>query len=164
MSQWKDFETLYRQHYTFLSLVAFKVLKDKSVAKDIVHDFFLSFWKKKDTIDIQTSFKAYASKAVKNMSLQYLEKLQKDVAKIEKMNPPKYENPPSLEKPTNGKESKIRELLGRLPKSRRDIFVDHIIHGLSYNEIAQTNNISINTVKTQMKRAYAFFREQEGSF
>lgn len=162
MSQWKDFEELYRQHYVFLSLIAFKILKDRDVSKDIVHDFFLSLWKKKDTVDINTSFKAYASKAIKNMSLQYLEKIKKDKATIEKMLSPKYETPSFFEKLTDGREPKIKELLARLPESRRNIFVDHVVNGLSYNEIAQINNISINTVKTQMKRVYAFFRNQDG--
>jgi RNA polymerase sigma-70 factor (ECF subfamily) len=35
----------------------------------------------------------------------------------------------------------------------------HRYDDLSYKEIAETNNISINTVKTQMKRALKSLRE-----
>ena len=58
---------------------------------------------------------------------------------------------------TNGK---IQALLNELPESRKQIFISAIINGQSYAEIAETKGISINTVKTQMKRAYAFLRSE----
>jgi len=55
---------------------------------------------------------------------------------------------------------RIEALLGQLPESRRRIFISAIINGQSYAEIAEAQGISINTVKTQMKRAYAFLRSK----
>ncbi|MNI83449.1 RNA polymerase sigma factor [compost metagenome] len=34
------------------------------------------------------------------------------------------------------------------------------VQGLTYAEIAERNNISVNTVKTQIKKAYATLRSQ----
>jgi RNA polymerase sigma-70 factor (ECF subfamily) len=47
-----------------------------------------------------------------------------------------------------------------LPTERKKIFLLHVIDRLSYAQIAEKNNISVNTVKTQMKKAYAFIRAQ----
>jgi RNA polymerase sigma-70 factor (ECF subfamily) len=41
--------------------------------------------------------------------------------------------------------------------------MSRIVEGNSYAEIAENYNISVNTVKTQMKRAYAFLREFENT-
>ena len=55
---------------------------------------------------------------------------------------------------------KLEELMSRLPEGRRSIFMSFVVNGQSYSEIAENNGISVNTVKTQMKRAYAFLRKE----
>ena len=77
MSTHKDlkiFESLYKEHFTYLSLVSFNITKNKDVAKDVVQDFFIYLWEKEESINFTISFKAYATRAVKNLSLQHLEK------------------------------------------------------------------------------------------
>lgn len=154
------FETLYKENFAFLSLVSFQITKDKDAAKDIVQDFFIYFWKKEQEIIITSSFKSYSSKAVKNLSLQYLEKT-KQIVSIEKNKlVPDSEEPVCFEKMEEGKISKVMKLLSQLPEARRNIFLSHVIDNNSYSEIAENENISINTVKTQMKRSYSFLREK----
>lgn len=52
---------------------------------------------------------------------------------------------------------KLRELLSRLPKNRREIVLMSL-KGLSGEEIATQLGISIHTVKQQKYRAYKFIR------
>lgn len=154
------FETLYKENFAFLSLVSFQITKDKDAAKDIVQDFFIYFWKKKQDINITSSFKSYSSRAVKNLSLQYLEKT-KQIVSIEKNTfIPDFDEQTNFEKLDENKISKVMKLLEQLPEIRRNIFISHVIDNNSYSEIAENQNISINTVKTQMKRSYSFIREK----
>lgn len=60
--------------------------------------------------------------------------------------------------PNDKQNNKLNELVNLLPEKRKEIFLSVVVHGKSYAEIAETNGISVNTVKTQMKRAYAFLR------
>ncbi|MFV5692680.1 sigma-70 family RNA polymerase sigma factor [Flavobacterium sp. LT1R49] len=156
----KKFEDLYKEHFVFLSLVSFQITKDREAAKDIVQDFFIYFWNKEQSTTINTSFRAYGSKAVKNLSLQYLEKIKRVDLEKNNLSIPEYEDPINFEKTDDRKIVKVLKLLDLLPESRRNIFISHVINDLSYSEIAETYNISINTVKTQMKRSYAFIREK----
>jgi RNA polymerase sigma-70 factor (ECF subfamily) len=55
--------------------------------------------------------------------------------------------------------SRVMELVELLPAERKKIFLSYVVDRLSYAQIAEKNNISLNTVKTQMKRSYAFVRE-----
>jgi RNA polymerase sigma factor (sigma-70 family) len=154
------FETLYKENFAFLSLVSFQITKDKDAAKDIVQDFFIYFWKKEQEININSSFKSYSSRAVKNLSLQYLEKT-KQIVSIEKNTfIPDFDEQTNFEKLDESKISKVMKLLEQLPEIRRKIFISHVIDNNSYSEIAENQNISINTVKTQMKRSYSFIREK----
>ncbi len=44
---------------------------------------------------------------------------------------------------------KLQALLGKLPKSRRQIFMSFVVYGQSSSEIAETGGILINTVKSK---------------
>ncbi len=149
-------ERLFKNNYALLCLVSYSIVKDRDVAKDIVQDFFVSFWNRRKKIEITTSFEAYARQSVKNLSLLHLEKEKKARILHSELEIVKEDYQTHTEKPR--KNNKIVELLDRMPDKRREIFVSFVVHGQSYSEIAETNGVSINTVKTQMKRAYAFLR------
>lgn len=163
MSSYKDidkFEALYKENFAFLSLVSFQITKDKEVAKDIAQEFFIYFWNKKEEINISTSFKSYGARAVKNLSIQHLEKSKQTVSIEKNKLVHDSEEPVYFEKMEEGKISKVMKLLSLLPEARRNIFLSHVVDNNSYSEIAENENISINTVKTQMKRSYSFLREK----
>ncbi|MFH6956914.1 sigma-70 family RNA polymerase sigma factor [Flavobacterium aquidurense] len=160
MGQLKDIETLYKENFAFLCLVSFQITKDREAAKDIVQDFFIYFWNKHQATTINISFKAYASKAIKNLSLQYVEKAKRMDIEKNDLPIPEHEEIINLEKKDDSKIVTVLQLLDLLPEARRNIFISHVVNDLSYSEIAETYNISVNTVKTQMKRSYAFIREK----
>lgn len=156
------FEKRYKEHFAFLCLVSFQITRDRECAKDIVQDFFIYLWKKEKGVTFNVSFKSYAAKAVKNLSLQHIEKVKKNYLTKNSLLIQKFEEPAVvMDKLEYSKTTKIRELVNKIPESRRNIFISHVVDGLSYAQIAETYGISINTVKTQMKRSYAFLRAIE---
>jgi len=157
------FEKLYKEQFNFLCLVAFQITRDKEAAKDIVQDFFIYLWKRDENIEINNSFSTYATRAIKNISIQHIEKLKKRDANNNALDIQHYVEPVSLENLEENKTTLIRELVNQIPESRRNIFISHVVDGLSYAQIAEMYGISINTVKTQMKRSYAFLRSFENS-
>ena len=150
-------EELFKDNYPLLCLVSFSIVKDKDIAKDIVQDFFVSFWNKRESITINTSFEAYAKKSVKNLSLQYLEKKKREQRLMDTFETDTSAPEPKLDRQNN----KLNDLINKLPTKRKEIFVSVVVDGKSYTEIAEANGISVNTVKTQMKRAYAFLRSNK---
>ncbi len=154
----REMELLFKEYFPLLCLVSFGIVKDRDTAKDIVQEFFISYWQRKEAISLTVSFKAYAIKAVKNLSLKNLEKAKKQKSVLENLSIERSEEPKITDIPSaNGS---ILALLDQLPDSRRQIFISAILNGQSYAEIAENQGISINTVKTQMKRAYAFLRQE----
>lgn len=153
-------ECLFKEHYSLLCMIAFGIVKDRDAAKDVVQDFFISYWQKRETITPTVSFKAYAIGAVKNLSLLSLKRDKKEKILLQDLNLRDHVAQKPLDEASKGK--KLQSLLDRLPEHRRHIFMSFVVHGQSYSEIAENNSISVNTVKTQMKRAYKFLRS-EGS-
>jgi RNA polymerase sigma-70 factor (family 1) len=157
-----EYEIMFRQHYPFLCLVAFRIVRDEGAAEDIVQDFFLHLWQRRNETPPINSFQAYATRAVKNGSISFLRKQQ--TLSDEQMSAIPDESNPFEEKEIfiSGEAitSRVMEVVELLPSERKKIFLLHVIDRLSYAQIAEKNNISLNTVKTQMKRAYAFIRER----
>ena len=55
-------------------------------------------------------------------------------------------------------EQRIHEAIQSLPEKCREIFILACVEGLKYREVAERLDVSVNTVKTQVKSAYAKLR------
>lgn len=151
-------EQYYKDYFKILTLSSFTLTKDIQASQDLVQDFFLYYYGKEDLV-IHGDFISYATKAVKNLSLQYLDKKRLQLAKRSDdiMFLDHLEEEPTLI--YQNKVRRLSNLMNALPESRRGILMASVVEGLSYSEIADENDISINTVKTQIKRAYSFIRK-----
>jgi RNA polymerase sigma-70 factor, ECF subfamily len=161
-----DFSKLYSDYYVLLCTVADQYLKDKYLAEEIVGDIFLNFWEKYNDITIISSVKAYLIRAVQNRCVNYLEHLkveQKLKQKIEAestwLGLTESDNYPLGCLYEKELDSLIRKAMTSLPEQCRKIFLLSRDEELTYEEISQALNISVNTVKTQIKIALVKLRE-----
>lgn len=158
-----SFEEQFRQHYTFLCTVAYYIVEDEDAARDVVQDFFLYCWHKRDLIRITHDFKHYAVRAVKNASLNYIRKSGKtqleEIHVIEELT--RY-FPLEDEEEEERRNKALWAAVSRLPEQRQRIFLMSNRDGLKYKDIAAALDISINTVKTQIKLALQFLRKECG--
>lgn len=149
----KVFEALFYEYYPHLTRYAEGFLFDKQACEDIVQNLFIHFWEKTHQIDIQLSLKSYFYQAVKNRCLNHLRDIQvQDKHKI------LY-----LEALLNEDDSpgwvdleilkKVQEAVAQLPPQMGELFKQKYLFGRKLQEIAEINQISENTVKTQLRRA-----------
>ena len=68
----KDFEALFREHFSSLSSFAYKYLHDWDIAKERVHEVFINLWEKRDKVDPNRSLKSYLFSSVYNRCMNYL--------------------------------------------------------------------------------------------
>ncbi|MBS1603143.1 MAG: RNA polymerase sigma-70 factor [Bacteroidetes bacterium] len=159
----QELEELFKKHYHFLCTAAYYITGDESTAKDIVQDFFYYCWKKREEIIIAGEFKSYASRAIRNACLNYLKSSRRTSLLSEFV----YSSEPlaneSVQPDEEGLEERNKALwasIDRLPEQRRLIFLLSNKEELSYAEIARRLGISVNTVKTQIRLAYQYLREE----
>lgn len=163
----RSFETLFKEHYQFLLLQAFQSVGDEEVAKDVVQLFFIDLWEKRSAGEIK-NFKAYASRAVRNLAISQLRGQASEATRRDQFSLNQEES--EEDELTRAEEQKrelrreewVADLIDQLPEKRKAIFLDFVVGGLSYAEIAQKYGVSINTVKTQMRRSYEFLRGKTG--
>ncbi|HVI46493.1 MAG TPA: RNA polymerase sigma-70 factor [Chitinophaga sp.] len=159
------FEYLFTEYYEVLCQMSFTIVKNNDAAKDIVQDFFVKYWEKYTLEPQPDNFPAYAYVAVKNRSLNYLASEQvkhRHAPGIEVLLYNEEQLPPSHSNDEHYRE-KLMKAINQLPAQRRRIFTMSAVEGFKYAEISALMNISVNTVKTHIRKAYLAVRKSCGS-
>jgi len=156
------FEKMFLSYYSKLCVFSNSHVKSLDVARDVVQEVFIKIWDRHKEFEIRQSLKAYLYQAVRNQSLNYIEKkkqkrrLNSRLRKHEALL--REQNPANLN--TEELTQRIWKLVDELPERRRSIFILYRKHGLSYKEIAEVMGIKRKTVENQMGKSLIFLREQ----
>lgn len=139
---------------------AYKITGDSLASADIVQDFFIRCWEKRNLLPYNCSFKAYAYKSVYNASLNHIRDNKRFVYG--------YEITMDLID-EDVRDEDIEELKGlllktidELPDRCKKIFVMTTLEKKKYTEVADFLGISVNTVKVQVSKAYRILKEKIG--
>lgn len=161
----RTFELLFKEYYVLLCTIAEHLVHNTEDAEEIVSDVFFKLWNNKKNITILSSVKGYLIKAVHNTAINFLQsKKNKDSIQNIRIAPDNELITWNRDYPLGQLyEKEIIEILNRgiqsLPKGCRDIFLLSRNDDLSYEDIAKKMNISVNTVKSQMKIALSRLRK-----
>lgn len=153
------FEEIYRRHWPNLIDAAYKRLQSRQKAEDLVQDFFISFYKRRHSLELTVSLKAYFNQAVKFKVLNLLRDeytraaCQKEIFLKESL---KKEFSFKLE--TQELSNKIEQTLCLLPDKCRRAFLLSRKEDRTHKDISIDLNISISTVEKHIGKALKILR------
>lgn len=156
-------EYFFHKYTDLLYSRALGYLRDPFVAEDIVEEVFVRFWDKRKKLEITLSVLAYLTRSVVNTCKNYLEYV--NVRQRYESDYYDDNQEEAMIKETVFDEEEFESLRVRLklfidslPEKCREIFILACIDGMKYREVAERLGVSVNTVKTQVKVAYAKLR------
>ena len=154
------FTVIYNRYNRLLYVLAYKYLKDKDVAKDIVQQIFLKLWEIRETLIINVNLKNYLHTMLKNYTLN---EIRNNLTALEKnyemaQSPIEYEN--EILSRLEEKEQMIAlyHAINGLPEQKKIVCLYKLQGNLSNQEIAKKMQISIPTVKTHYAQAIKILR------
>jgi len=155
----EGFKTLFQKYYKSLCIQAYLLLQDEGEAEDLVQDVFVKFWQERKFEVIQQSLGAYLTTMVKHAALNLL-KYKSRINKKERS----YQERIEIIESTNVMEiqemaAMVQSVIAQLPEQCKRIFELVCVEGKKYQEAAVIAGVSVNTVKTQLRRAFAKLRE-----
>ncbi len=158
----KYYESLFREFYTPLYHYAYTIVSEEMTAEEAVQEVFLKLWQKRETLNIETSVKAYLYRAVHNHCINFMnrEKLKDKYQKHVSNRPIDYGLSPLNELQAKELKQKIAEAFKVLPEKCRTVFYLSRQEELSYKEIAEKLSISIKTVENQIGKALKILRNE----
>lgn len=150
-------DVLFQQYYERLVLFAESYVGDIAVAEDMVQDVFLNLLSRPDLKEIEYD-RSYVYSCVKNSCVDYLRRLNvTDPLDVKVFDAVYYIGDFDL-----GEDrliERVKEEIEKLPEQRRAVLKLSVYKKLSYGQIAEETGLSVNTVKTHMKKAYQELRD-----
>ena len=153
----KAFQRLFELLYPGLVEYSYRFLYDRAASEDLVQEVFVDLWENAASYDIHSTLKGYLYSTVRNRCLNQLKSLKitdrdaiLDIS-ASLCSPDSIELIEQQEKEAMTRKAEI--ILESLPQKMRKIFSLKVIEGYSYAEIAEEMDVTVNTVKTQLKRA-----------
>ncbi|MCK9628525.1 MAG: RNA polymerase sigma-70 factor [Bacteroidales bacterium] len=155
----RDFELLFETHFEDLMAFVYGYVRNQEVSRDIVHDAFMALWRRREVLDKRLSPKAYLYKLSRNMSLNYIR--HQRVILTNEQSIITHEKDIRQEMDDYDRSYEIlAKFVNKLPDKQREVIKMCFVEGKMYKEIAADLGISVNTVKTHLKRAMQFLRSE----
>jgi RNA polymerase sigma factor (sigma-70 family) len=146
------FRCIYEKYKDDLLGLAVTLLRDKSLAEDVVHDVFVSFAGTLGAFNLSGTLKGYLLTCVancardrnrlkvgQNVTTEYIEAVD-----IVSDGPPEY----AIDCEQS---SRLLDLLALLPYEQREVIVLHLHQEMRFREIAEALDLSINTVQSRYR-------------
>ena len=156
----KSVDLLFDNYYTYLCNVIYRVINDAGYAEDIVQEIFSDIWRKRESINIQSSLRAYLRRAAVNRSLNHIRKqrmkFDENEEAIVDIESDTIDGQKEMEK--DELEKRIHDCIDSLPPKCKLVFSMSRFENMSYQEIADHLDISIKTVENQISKALRILR------
>ncbi|HOP56264.1 MAG TPA: sigma-70 family RNA polymerase sigma factor [bacterium] len=164
----KAFEEIIRRYSNRIINLATQIMGSQDEGWDIAQEVFISVWKNIKSFDISKNFYPWVRKITINACY---EELRRRKGHIESSLDDVEEGEPSIDVPDDAyspedifdkielKEA-VEEALNSLPKHYRVTLWLRIIENLSYEEIAETLEINIGTVKSRINMARKMMQDR----
>ncbi|MCI1648217.1 MAG: RNA polymerase sigma-70 factor [Bacteroides sp.] len=152
------FEKLFDEYWAILVSYVQRYIQREDIAEDIVQDLYVSLWEKQRSFTSIDAFRSFIYTSVRNSVLDYLKHQSVEQRYMKEAIREEFTH--SIDEDFQ-KEEIYRLLfkqIDKLPKRCREIFLLSL-EGNNNESIAKALSLSIETVKTQKKRAMKFLRD-----
>ena len=161
---------MYSDYNPRFTEVAYRYVRDRGIAEDLVSDRFMAFWEERDRLPEDVNAPAYVLTIVKNKCLNHLKArllhlqiekklhstqqrlIQSDIQSLAACVPDTLF--------VEEMQTMLDRAVGRMPELTRRIFEGSRYENKSYKELAQELNIAFTHVNFEMRRALKILREE----
>lgn len=145
-----------------LYVYAFRLMRERSEAEDIVQEVFIKLWKMNESLGDYKSVEALSFTMTRNQCIDVLRKqkwiIENDTGSVHWNHP----ETPSPEEAIERAETMLQldRIIENLSPVYREMIVMRDIEGLTYEEIAGLTNQNINTIRVIISRARKTVRDE----
>lgn len=169
---WSDYDKLVERHRRIVWAAIDAVIDNKSLIPDLVQESFIRAYRKMGTYQFKSSFSSWIFRLARNHAISYL---RSKAAKLRatSIDDDSDDSLPISQRLAGGTEpaeeyeqQELRRnldmILAQLPEHYRAVLNLYYLQEHSYEEIAQIQDIPLNTVRTHLRRARQKLMELTG--
>lgn len=160
------FEQLYKAASGFVYNVAFRVTRNSADAEEVTQDVFMKIYHNLKGFQFRSAFKTWVYRVTMNTAINYYRRSRGekhdrvDYESVSGSVPDASSTAETIIQHDN--ETRLAVLLDMLSPEHKSCVLLREIEGLSYQEIAATLQIPVNTVRSRLKRAREALLEKAG--
>lgn len=160
------FTEIYNRYWRVLFVHAFKILKDKGEASDVIQDMFAALWNQAERWQLENALKSYLYIAVRNQCLKTIAKSVRRDAFVEELASIAQDGLNTTDDEFNFREFErlLEQEVRDLPPRMRQVYIKSREEGLTHKQIAEEMGIAENSVKTTMHRTLNALRAKLSPF
>ena len=159
-------QQLYQQEGAKLLGVALRIVKDRGMAEDIVHDACLNIWQRADSFDPQKGAACtWIFSIARHLALNAIRGRDREVS-VDLDDPHELDDDDTFQQASRVMDAfdwqtgqRMDECLQQLETERRNCVLHAYVDGLSHAEIAAHTGAPLGTVKAWIKRSLLRLRE-----
>ena len=168
------FSILMQKHQKGVHALIWRKIGDFHIAEEITQDTFIRVYKKLGTLENPNRFEGWLYVIANRLCINWI---KRNKAKMDKLNMQSLENTPPEEveeasyihhtshqretENTNQRQNLAKTLLQQLPESERTVVTLHYLGKMTAKEIGKFLGVSVNTIKSRLRRARKRLQEEE---
>ena len=156
------FDAIYYKYSVKLYHFALGLVKDETIAQDLVQEVFVNLWEKKDQVDPSLNFDNYIFTIAYNSIRKFFRKKSVETKFINKL----LKDSPEIVESVEGAAiySELLEIankaIDKLPPKRKEVYKLSRQEGMKVKEIASKLNISPRTAENHLAKALSYLKEE----
>lgn len=156
------FEVLYARYKRELYTQAMRILRDRELVRDIIHEIFLRLWERRHEIQIETQLRAYLHQSMRYKSIDYLKRKENAAAYYQHFQWFAYEHGEKADYRVREQMLKqiIEHEIQQMPPKMQKVFRMSRHEHRSHAEIAHRMNLSEQSVRSHIKNALRILRSK----
>ena len=166
------FSTLVRKHQKSIHALAWRKVGDFHIAEEITQDTFLQAYTNLAKLRHPNQFAGWIYVIANRLCLRRLRENKTVMRSLEdtsmgEVDKFSYTNYASEQRETAAAEHRqelVNKLLARLPESERTVVTLHYLGEMTTKEIGKFLGVSVNTIKSRLRRGIKRLREQDAEF
>jgi RNA polymerase sigma factor (sigma-70 family) len=159
----KAFEALYQEHFKALCSYGMRLVGNKQILEDAIHDIFIDLWRRKEYLADVTDAKFYLLKALRNRlyntgKKNVLDKSENIDDYLDYLISISSEQE-SIESESHFHQAqRINSAISGLSPRQKEVINLRFFHGLSLDEIAELMGLSKQSVSNLLFKSYTVLR------
>lgn len=159
LSDSQRFTAEYEKHFSALKYFALQYIEDEEVVCDLLQEFFIKLWERKEVFENEYAFRGYLYHGIRNNCISYIRTRRRNAEKIEAYKPEEFEESFVNQIIKAEIYSLVNEAFQELPEASRLVYLKSL-EGKSHKEIAEELKVTINTIKKHKNNANHYLRRR----
>lgn len=155
------FRHIYDKYKNDLLALGIALSHDRTAAEDALQDVFVSFAQRADKLRLKTSLKSYLSTCIANKVRDIKRKKSIQTVELDQAGQISTEDDqPDTLVISAELSAQVEHAMAQLPYDQREVIFLHLHSGMKFREIAESQNVLLNTVLSRYRYGLEQLRSQ----